>query len=769
MTMHKACRFRWGGVLFGASLFLGMGFGLALPASPLSAQDDVLELGRIYGTRPPEAYMKFKREHPDAFEFSRALWRRNPRLDVKGAGLEALQVWPSVRAPEVGAAAARVIGPRGRAVEGDIAFPLVLGYYADDEGPPPFSVSQVQQEFFDGPNSRHQTVPEFYSEMSRGRVTLLGETLDWVQSDLTHLETTAEVSGLGGSRVGDFIHSLLARVDNGSVNWGRFDNDGPDGIPNSGDDDGYVDVLAVFHPTWGAECPSPGRPNRVWSHRWSLSAAGFSAGSENREYVTRSTSANGDMIRIDDYTIQPVYACDEQSINEIGVFAHELGHGFGLPDLYCTSAGCRSAGAGSWDLMAFGSWGCGDRDPSQPCHMGAWSKLMLGWVDVEPVPPGEVTSVTLPSVQSSGRVVRIDAQDGSGDYLLLENRQIEGSDVGMFSSGLLVWHINDEVVQTRWSTNGVNATPTAQGVRLQQADGLDDLNAYRNRADPGDPFPGSSGNPTFHAGTRPAARRQAGQALGITITDITETNGVVTFDALARFQTLTLRVEGAERDGLVRLNDEPLNPRDTVKLSLAPFESVVVSAEAGDSLGPGLRRPFVGWGDEGSNARIRTVIVGTENVELVARYAGEQARVTADVTGSVLGVPPGTVNVSPRRAEPWFDLGQTVTFSAVPRSGFAFTSWSGGASGSENPVQRVISAPLTVSAGFSIGFEGLVQPFLGGPEVDDQLMEALDVAANGNGVYDIGDVRSWLRSVQAGNPSARVLRAMGQTGSGGGQ
>ena len=40
-------------------------------------------------------------------------------------------------------------------------------------------------------------------------------------------------------------------------------------MPNSGDDDGYVDALAVIHPTQGEECNIGGQ-DRIWSHKWSL-------------------------------------------------------------------------------------------------------------------------------------------------------------------------------------------------------------------------------------------------------------------------------------------------------------------------------------------------------------------------------------------------------------------------------------------------------------------------------------------------------------------
>lgn len=740
-----------------------------LGGAPLAAQDDVVELGRVYGTRPPEAYLKYRQEHPEAFEFGRALWRRNPRLSVDRDRAGERRVRPAARsgvdaAGVAGGSVARVIGPGVRAVEGDFAFPLVLGYFADDAGPPPFTAVEVQREFFDGPNSRYQTIPEFYTEMSRGRVTLIGETLGWAQAGLTRLETTAGTSGLAGSRVGDFIHSVLTELDDGSVDWGRFDNDGPDGLPNSGDDDGFVDVLAVFHPTWGAECGGSGREDRVWSHRWSLSSAGAASGSADRSYETRSAAAGGGMIQIDDYTIQPVYSCDQQSINEIGVFAHELGHGFGLPDLYCTSSGCSSGGVGLWDLMGLGSWGCSVRDAARPCHMGAWSKMALGWVEVETLPPGVVTPLSLPSVQSSGRVVRIDALDGSGEYLLLENRQREGSQEALTGSGLLIWHIDELWLQQTWPSNRVNATPSREGVRVQQADGRNHLRAGVNRADAGDPYPGASRNAAFHAGTTPAARSNTLGTLGITLTDINEVDGVISLDALARFQTLTVRVEGTQREGLVKVNREAVALGDTLELRSAPFESHLFTAEPGDSLAPGLRRPFAGWGDGGSNALVRTVITGFEDTDFVARYAGEQARVSSVVAGAALGVAPGSITASPASPDGWFALGQTVSFTAVPRAGFAFSSWSGDVGGSQNPVQLSVSAPATVSAGFSLGFGGLVQPFVANTVIDATLADALDAAGNDNGVYDVGDLRSWLRSASAGTASDAVLEAMRAAG-----
>ncbi len=334
------------------TFLLGLLASVGLPVG-LHAQDVEL-LGKIHGTRPPQAYYDLMERDPGAFQFRRALIRR-------GLGLRDL---PEVRAPgqtlpaTFDRAFAQLLAesPDRSPVTGTFNFPLILGRYSDSPPVASFYLQEkVQAEFFDGPQANPGavgTIPEFYDEISGGRVTLTGTTFDWQETSLSQSQVTAGVSGLGpGSRVGEFIFRVLESLDDGSVDWGHFDNDGPDGIPNSGDDDGFVDVLAVMHPTAGGECSGGDRDNRIWSHRWNLYWNARYYGSswtqsvtqsilDNSGYVTQTPSATPGIafIRVLDYTIQPVRACGGDAINYIGVFAHELGHGFGLPDLYVTDS-----------------------------------------------------------------------------------------------------------------------------------------------------------------------------------------------------------------------------------------------------------------------------------------------------------------------------------------------------------------------------------------------------------------------------------------------
>ena len=140
-------------------------------------------------------------------------------------------------------------------------------------------------------------------------------------------------------------------------------------MPNSGDDDGFVDFIGIVHPEVGAEAGA-GAGTNIWSHRWVLS--GWGAGT----YTTGDARAGGGNIRVNDYTIMPALS-NSTTMIEIGVFCHEFGHAFGLPDLYDTNSdNGSSSGIGWWGLMGSGNW----NSPTHPAHMSPWAKAELGWI-----------------------------------------------------------------------------------------------------------------------------------------------------------------------------------------------------------------------------------------------------------------------------------------------------------------------------------------------------------------------------------------------------
>lgn len=246
-------------------------------------------------------------------------------------------------------------------VTGNFYVPVLLARFANVTAP--YAYGALQNQLFSNPSG---TVTDYYDEVSYGNLNLTGTVYNWVS--LIYNDTYYEglANGLDTtSHMGSLLKETLDAND-ASVNFGLYDNDGPDGIPNSGDDDGYVDVVAFVHAESGGECGG----SNIWSHRWFYRGWPESGG---LAYTTNDPAAGGGFIKVDDYSIQPALSCASGMI-EIGVFCHEFGHGFGLPDLYDTNG--PGHGIGWWGIMGTGNW----NTPSSPAHPCAWTRKEMGWL-----------------------------------------------------------------------------------------------------------------------------------------------------------------------------------------------------------------------------------------------------------------------------------------------------------------------------------------------------------------------------------------------------
>jgi M6 family metalloprotease-like protein len=324
-------------------------------------------LAQIYPPKPgvdmPQAYFDRIQEDRTAFQFQRAWLQKVENIkQIREAYID-----------ERGFYNRMFLSPgqlKSMAVTGTVQVPVFCSKYANT-GADPYPASTLDTKLFSGPYSP-QTLTQFYDEISYGDLNMTGSVYGWFQlsQNDTYYEGPAGCAGTCGSaNVGQFITETLTNWDP-SVDFGQYDNDGPDGIPNSGDDDGYADFVAFVHPEAGAECGGAAA-NNIWSHRWVLS--GWIGGSG---WTTNDPAAGGGNIRVNDYVIQPAYNCGGVTVIDIGVFCHEFGHALGLPDLYDTNGG--SAGIGHWGLMGSGSW----NSVTQPAHMNSWSKNEMGWVNL---------------------------------------------------------------------------------------------------------------------------------------------------------------------------------------------------------------------------------------------------------------------------------------------------------------------------------------------------------------------------------------------------
>jgi M6 family metalloprotease-like protein len=214
--------------------------------------------------------------------------------------------------------------------------PVLMALFSNSEAP--FPVEDLQKELW--PTG---TMTAFCEEISNGAFSVSGKVYPWKKL----AETDSYYEGLRGPRpncngmceqgkVGDLIQELVAAND-AEIDFSQYD-DGPDGQPNSGNDDGFVDFIAIVHPESGGECGN----RNIWSHRFAVS------GLLPQAIETNDPGIGASNIRIDDYVIQPALSCLGGMI-EIGVFAHEFGHAFG-PDIYDTDY--STDGVGTWCLWA---------------------------------------------------------------------------------------------------------------------------------------------------------------------------------------------------------------------------------------------------------------------------------------------------------------------------------------------------------------------------------------------------------------------------------
>ncbi len=222
-----------------------------------------------------------------------------------------------------------------------------------------------------------------------------------------------------------------------------------------------------------------------------------------------------------------------------GVLAHQFGHVLGLPTLFDNdSSNGASQGIGNWGLMGTGVWNGNGYVPAQP---DAWCRYLLGWET--PVVISQDSAINsidyfLNHSASAIRVYKIPIT--ATEYFLIENRQQNpdgsldpytnqysysfkllpegeqdyyenypllpyfnfmensylGSEWDFFlpglggpipnnssepqdGSGLLIWHIDEQVIDelftANFDNNRVNSNAAHKGVDLEEADGTQNL------------------------------------------------------------------------------------------------------------------------------------------------------------------------------------------------------------------------------------------------------------------------------------------------------
>ncbi|HYQ87245.1 MAG TPA: hypothetical protein VES59_08400 [Bacteroidota bacterium] len=243
-----------------------------------------------------------------------------------------------------------------------------------------------------------------------------------------------------------------------------------------------------------------------------------------------------------------------------GLLAASVGSHLGLPDLFDTKTGASGIGRfGLMDGQSIFSWsGLFPPEPS------AWERAFLGWLQPIAVTGGNAVyalpAVTLP--QDSVYRVLISAKE----YFLVENRNRDANRDGatvtmvrngqpvvrtwsrdtvgfnafnpdslygvvtdvdefdwslpggvsartgeLFDGGILIWHVDENVIEANYDADAVNGDPDRRGVNLEEADGSQDIGQTYGLISPGAGSESGTVLDFWYAGNKAPLRLQSNE------------------------------------------------------------------------------------------------------------------------------------------------------------------------------------------------------------------------------------------------------------------
>lgn len=263
----------------------------------------------------------------------------------------------------------------------------------------------------------------------------------------------------------DFVIDAVLAAENAGCDFSQYDSD----------DDGWVDFVYFIYAGKGQA--AGGSSETIWPHNWSLTSAlylGFTHGTSGY-YVTDGYDYN--LLQVDGVFIDN-YACSAEldyygTLGGIGTLCHEFGHVMGLPDLYDTEYGYNYENGltpGEWDIMDGGAY---NGNGHCPPNYNPWEKYFFGWVT--PANPGNKAAngtlyangtedYNVYQINTSGALTG--ATDAGLAYYL-ENRQQSGWDTYIPAHGMAVWRVDYN--EDLWASNAPNNTENDPHLTVSRA------------------------------------------------------------------------------------------------------------------------------------------------------------------------------------------------------------------------------------------------------------------------------------------------------------
>jgi M6 family metalloprotease-like protein len=304
------------------------------------------------------------------------------------------------------------------------------------------------------------SLADYYYEVSYGQMYVTGEVLDWHNAG-TYYDNY-------------WFEDLLADLDP-EIDYSQFD----------GDHNGDVDAVVFIRSGNGEE------DSQVSSDIWSYTmvyAPGSGPGPYDGMHIPRwNTSPETRPLRNPD---NPTQFSGVDTLNRIRVFAHEMAHCLGLPDLYdyddklvtstyYTPNDNNDHPYMDWCLMGYYGYGLFSIGTDVPVHLCGWCKKEMGWIHPVVLTEGTYNDLVIYSFETTNdsSLYLLPVNLADGEYFLLEYRNRASaarydkvdSDFSCYfwpdlaygcdplDRGLLVTHVHDSLGAYYWRIN--NGTP----------------------------------------------------------------------------------------------------------------------------------------------------------------------------------------------------------------------------------------------------------------------------------------------------------------------
>jgi immune inhibitor A len=220
-----------------------------------------------------------------------------------------------------------------------------------------------------GPNGEdYISLNEFYIQQSGGSYKVEGQASDWYMAahPAAYYGGNDPQPDGNDARPDELIkEALIAAAEDPNINLEEYDQLDPMDIDGDGDiyePDGVIDNLMVVHAGVGEEAGGGALGgDAIWSHKSQIYTQ---VGTKLEPWKIPGTD-----LAASTYMIMP-------EDGAAGVFAHEYGHGLGLPDEYDTQYTALGSTTASWSIMSSGSW-AGVVPGTEPTGFSAYAKEFL--------------------------------------------------------------------------------------------------------------------------------------------------------------------------------------------------------------------------------------------------------------------------------------------------------------------------------------------------------------------------------------------------------